>query len=100
LAAPGAQSREGEPAALYPGPGNPAQTHYSSTGLLVHPAGTKLKGTVNEVKAADWMKNNGGLLFSFHSSQNADGTTSDVKGTVAGVEAAGGKDLPWDRKTT
>jgi hypothetical protein len=46
------------------------------------------------------MKNNGGLLFSFHSSQNADGTTSDVKGTVAGVEAAGGKDLPWDRKTT
>jgi hypothetical protein len=39
------------------------------------------------------MKNNGGLLFSFHSSQNADVTTSDVKGTVAGVEAAGGQRL-------
>jgi hypothetical protein len=38
------------------------------------------------------MKNNGGLLFSFHSSQNADGTTSDVKGTVAGVEAAVGQE--------
>ena len=66
-----------------------SEPYYSSTGQLVYPAGTKLEGTVDRVKAADWMKKNGGLLFSFHSSQNVDGTASDVKGTVAGVEATG-----------
>jgi hypothetical protein len=70
-----------------------SEPYYSSTGQLVYPAGTKLEGTVNEVKAADWMKKNGSLLFSFHSSQNVDGTTSDVKGAVAGVEATGGQRL-------
>jgi hypothetical protein len=70
-----------------------SEPYYSSTGQLVYPAGTKLEGTVDRVKAADWMKKNGGLLFSFHSSQNVDGTISDVKGTVAGVEAAGAQRL-------
>jgi hypothetical protein len=66
-----------------------SQPYYSSAGLLVYPAGTKLEGNVETVKAAGWMKKNGGLLFSFHSSQNVDGTASDVKGSVAGVEATG-----------
>jgi hypothetical protein len=39
------------------------------------------------------MKKNGGLLFSFHSAQTPDGTTTEIFATVAGIQAAGGQRL-------
>jgi hypothetical protein len=70
-----------------------SRPYYNSDHVLVYPAGTKLEGTVTEAGAAGWMKKNGKLLFSFHSAQTPDGTTSDVIATVAGIEAAGGQRL-------
>jgi hypothetical protein len=67
--------------------------YYNSDHVLLYPAGTNLEGTVNKATAADWMKKNGGLLFSFHSAQSPDGTTSRVDAAVAGVEAARGQRL-------
>jgi hypothetical protein len=67
--------------------------YYNSDHVLLYPAGTDLEGTVNKATAADWMKKNGGLLFSFHSAHSPDGTTSHVDAAVAGVEAAGGQRL-------
>jgi hypothetical protein len=70
-----------------------SQPYYNSDHLLLYPAGTKLQGTVNKTKSADWMKKNGALLFSFHSVLTPDGTSSNVDATVAGVQAAGGENL-------
>jgi len=70
-----------------------SRPYYNSNHVLVYPAGTKLEGTVTEASAAGWMKKNGKLLFSFHSAQMPDGTTTDVIATVAGVRAAGGQRL-------
>jgi len=70
-----------------------SRPYYNSDHVLVYPAGTKLEGTVTEAGAAGWMKKNGKLLFSFHSAQTPDGTTTDVIATVAGVRAAGGQRL-------
>lgn len=70
-----------------------SQPYYSSDHLLLYPAGTKLQGTVNKAKSADWMKKNGTLLFSFHSALTPDGTSSNVEATVAGVQAAGNQNL-------
>jgi hypothetical protein len=39
------------------------------------------------------MKKNGELLFSFHSAQTPDGTTTEIIATVAGIEAPGGQRL-------
>jgi hypothetical protein len=66
---------------------------YNSDDLLLYPAGTKLQGTVNKTKSADWMKKNGTLLFSFQSALTPDGTFSNVDATVAGVAAAGYQNL-------
>jgi hypothetical protein len=70
-----------------------AQPYYNSDHLLLYPAGTKLRGTVNKAKSADWMKKNGALLFSFHSALTPDGTSSNVDATVAGIQAAGNQNL-------
>jgi hypothetical protein len=70
-----------------------SQPYYNSDHLLLYPAGTKLQGTVNKAKSADWMKKNGALLFSFHSALTPDGTPSNVDATVAGVQAAGNQNL-------
>jgi type IV secretory pathway VirB10-like protein len=67
--------------------------YYNQYNDLVYPAGTKLEGTVTKAVAAGWMKKNGGLLFSFHSAQTPDGTTTEMFATVAGVQAAGGQRL-------
>jgi type IV secretory pathway VirB10-like protein len=67
--------------------------YYNQDHGLVYPAGTKLEGTVTKAVAAGWMKKNGGLLFSFHSAQTPDGTTTEMFATVAGVQAAGGQGL-------
>jgi hypothetical protein len=67
--------------------------YYNADHVLLYPAGTNLEGTVNKATSADWMKKNGGLLFSFHSAHAPDGTTSNVDAIVAGVEAAGGQRL-------
>jgi len=67
--------------------------YYNQDHVLLYPAGTKLEGTVTRAIAAGWMRKNGELLFSFHSAQTPDGTTSDVSATVAGVEAPGGQRL-------
>jgi hypothetical protein len=67
--------------------------YYNQDHVLLYPAGTKLEGTVTRAIAAGWMKKNGELLFSFHSAQTPDGTTSEVSATVAGVEAPGGQRL-------
>jgi hypothetical protein len=67
--------------------------YYNQDRVLVYPAGTKLEGTVTKAVAAGWMKKNGGLLFSFHSAQTPDGTTTEMFATVAGVQAAGGQGL-------
>jgi hypothetical protein len=67
--------------------------YYNADHVLLYPAGTNLEGTVNRATSANWMKKNGGLLFSFHSAHSPDGTTSHVDATVAGVEAAGGQRL-------
>ena len=67
--------------------------YYNQDHVLVYPAGTKLEGTVTKAVAAGWMKKNGGLLFSFHSAQTPDGTTTEMFATVAGVQAAGGQRL-------
>jgi hypothetical protein len=70
--------------------------YYSLDHVLIYPAGTKLEGTVIRAVAAGWMKKNGGLLFSFHSAQTPDGTTTELSATVAGVQAAGGQQLAVD----
>lgn len=67
--------------------------YYNQDHVLLYPAGTKLEGTVTRALAAGWMKKNGELLFSFHSAQTPDGTTSEVSATVAGIEAPGGQRL-------
>jgi hypothetical protein len=67
--------------------------YYNSDRVLIYPAGTMLEGTVISAVAAGWMKKNGGLLFSFHSAQAPDGTTTELSATVAGVQAAGGQQL-------
>ena len=79
-------------------PGSPIEAvvprpYYNREHVLVYPAGTKLEGTVTSAVAAGWMKKNGGLLFSFHSAQTSDGTTTEMFATVAGVQAAGGQRL-------
>jgi type IV secretory pathway VirB10-like protein len=53
--------------------------YYNQDRVLLYPAGTKLAGTVTRAIAAGWMKKNGELLFSFHSAQTPDGTTSEVR---------------------
>jgi hypothetical protein len=75
-----------------------SQPYYNSDHVLVYPAGTKLEGTVNRATAAGWMKKGGGLQFSFHSAQTADGTTSDLRAAVAGVQAAAGQKLVVDEE--
>jgi len=70
-----------------------SRPYYNSDQVLLYPAGTKLEGTVTKAVAAGWMKKNGELLFSFHSAQTPDGTTTDMTATVAGIEAAGGQRL-------
>jgi hypothetical protein len=67
--------------------------YYNQDHVLLYPAGTKLEGTVTKATAAGWMKKNGELLFSFHSAQTPDGTTTEVSATVAGIEAPGGQRL-------
>jgi hypothetical protein len=70
-----------------------SRPYYNSDHVLLYPAGTKLEGTVTKAVAAGWMKKNGGLLFSFHSAQTPDGTTTEIFATVAGIQAAGGQRL-------
>jgi hypothetical protein len=70
-----------------------SRPYYNSDHVLLYPAGTKLEGTVTKAVAAGWMKKNGGLLFSFHSAQTPDGTTTEIFATVAGIQAAGGQHL-------
>jgi hypothetical protein len=70
-----------------------SQPYYNSDHVLLYPAGTKLEGTINKATSADWMKKNGGLLFSFHSAQTPDGTPSNLNATVAGVQVGGGQRL-------
>jgi hypothetical protein len=67
--------------------------YYNQDHVLVYPAGTKVEGTVTKAIAAGWMKKNGELLFSFHSAQTPDGTTTEMTATVAGIEAPGGQRL-------
>src|SRR6267154_2282565 len=67
--------------------------YYNQDHVLLYPAGTKLEGTVTRAIAAGWMKKNGELLVSFHSAQTPDGTTTEMRVTVAGVEAPGGQRL-------
>jgi hypothetical protein len=67
--------------------------YYNRDHVLLYPAGTKLVGTVTRSIAAGWMKKNGELLFSFHSAQTPDGTTTQMITTVAGIEAPGGQRL-------
>jgi type IV secretory pathway VirB10-like protein len=67
--------------------------YYNKDHVLVYPPGTKLEGTVTKAAAAGWMKKNGGLLFSFHSAQTPDGSTTELFATVAGIQAAGGQRL-------
>jgi len=70
-----------------------SRPYYNSDHVLLYPAGTKLEGTVTKAVAAGWMKKNGALLFSFHSAQTPDGTTTDMIATVAGIQAAGSQRL-------
>jgi hypothetical protein len=70
-----------------------SRPYYNSDHILLYPAGMKLEGTVSKATRADWMKKNGALMFSFHSAQAPDGTTSNVDTTVVGVQAAGGQGL-------
>src|SRR5260370_14958806 len=72
--------------------------YYNKDHVLVYPPGTKLEGTVTKAVAAGWMKKNGGLLFSFHSAQTPDGTTTELFATVAGIQAAGGQQLSVGRE--
>src|SRR6202790_298081 len=67
--------------------------YYNQDHVLLYPAGTKLAGTVTRTVAAGWMKKNGQLLFSFHSAQTPDGTTTEMIATVAGIEAPGAQGL-------
>jgi len=67
--------------------------YYNQDHVLLYPAGTKLEGTVTRTVAAGWMKKNGQLLFSFHSAQTPDGTTTEMIATVAGIEAPGAQRL-------
>ena len=70
-----------------------SRPYYNSDRVLLYPAGTKLQGTVTTATAAGWMKKNGQLLFSFHSAQTPDGTSTEMIATVAGIQAAGGQRL-------
>ena len=67
--------------------------YYNSDHVLLYPAGTEVEGTVTKAVAAGWMKKNGGLLFSFHSAQMPDGTTTEMFATVAGIQAASDQKL-------
>src|SRR6266403_1315912 len=70
-----------------------SRPYYNSDHVLLYPAGTKLQGTVTTATAAGWMKKNGELLFSFHSAQTPDGTTTEMIATVAGIQVEGGQRL-------
>jgi hypothetical protein len=70
-----------------------SRPYYNSDRVLVYPAGTKVEGTVTKATSANWMKKNGGLLFSFHSVQMADGSSAAIEATVAGLQAAGAQGL-------
>ncbi len=70
-----------------------SRPYYNSDHVLLYPEGTKVEGTVTKAVAAGRMRKNGGLLFSFHSAQTPDGTTTDMIATVAGIQAAGGQRL-------
>jgi hypothetical protein len=70
-----------------------SQPYYNSDHVLLYPAGTKLEGIVSKATSADWMKKNGGILFSFHSAHAADGTVTNLDATVAGVQASGNQRL-------
>jgi hypothetical protein len=70
-----------------------SQPYYNSNHVLLYPAGTKLEGSVSKATSANWMKRNGGLLFSFHSAQTPDGTASSLSATVAGIQVADGQSL-------
>jgi len=70
-----------------------SRPYYNGDHVLLYPAGTKLEGTVTTARAAGWMKKNGELLFSFHSAQTPDGTTTELITTIAGIQAAGGQRL-------
>src|SRR5260370_22410873 len=69
--------------------------YYNKDHVLVYPPGTKLEGTVTKTVAAGWVKQNGGLLFSFHSAQTPDGNTTELFATVASIQAAGGQHLAF-----
>jgi hypothetical protein len=67
--------------------------YYNQEHVLLYPPGTKLDGTVTTAIPAGWMKKNGELLFSFHAAQTPDGITTEMRATVAGIEAPGGQRL-------
>lgn len=55
---------------------------------LVLPQGSRLKGTVREVRAARWMKKNGQLRIAFQEVVPPDGLEQKVQATLMGVQAS------------
>src|SRR6266850_4039977 len=64
-----------------------SQPYYQADHQLLYPAGTRIKGTVQNASAAGWMKRNGSIVFAFSSVRMPDGTTREIHSTVGGIQA-------------
>ena len=64
-----------------------SQPYYQADRQLLYPAGTRITGTVQKSSSAGWMKRNGSIVFAFSSVRMPDGTTSDIRSTVGGIQA-------------
>jgi type IV secretory pathway VirB10-like protein len=64
-----------------------SEPYYQGDHELIYPAGTRITGTVQKASSAGWMKKNGSVVFAFRSVQMPDGTTSELRSTVGGIQA-------------
>ena len=67
-----------------------------TAGQLYLPQGTKLQGTVLQVRPARWLGRNGQLRIAFHRIVLPDGPMREVEATLEGLEVAKGENLALD----
>jgi hypothetical protein len=64
-----------------------SRPYYQADHQLLYPAGTRITGTVQKASSAGWMKRNGRIVFALRSVHMPDGTTTDIRSTVGGIQA-------------
>ena len=70
-----------------------SEPYYQGDHQLIYPSGTRITGTVQKASSAGWMKKNGSVVFAFRSVQMPDGTTSELRSTVGGIQAESSEGL-------